>query len=1174
MPINLAAGQRYFIMVLYKSPGGGNNGQSTDIAQVAWRAVDDTTPATALQPIPGTFLSTLASDAQAPTITITQQPQSVTAEESARVTLIVAATSTPTNRVIQWQRNGENIPGATGTNYTFFVSNADNGAAYRAVISVPGAVTQSAEVILTVSPSDTRPPTIVSAIGGPNRPEVTLIFSEPVSDISGVTLDNYFINGDGGPLAITGAVLSPDGSQVRLLTDPQTPASVYTVIVSGVTDRALTPNTIAPNSQITFTARGPWLQGEDGFVVFEAEAYDRNLDGRWLPDTSRGTPSGGVSMVNPNGLGGGEGTRLEYDVFFTKTGTNILWFRTSGNDGNDDSGTLFLDGARPLERPGDLAAMSTGSGLNADFAWRSTPFQGGGQMTFVVESPGMHTIGLVRREDGAYFDKFLITIDPTFNPTTLFGPLGPPSTLRQGETPPSGTSLEISLQPTNITTVELTNVTLRAAVTTVPAASLVGYQWQRKEGDTFVDIPGATTPNFTINRIGLQWDGVILRMRASSAGITRFTDEARITVNPDVTGPDLVSAYGLAVPQRVILRFSERLDTNNVTDPFAYSIQGPAGALAVSSATLLPNQRTVILTTDAQTVGAKYTVTAMGIFDQAATSNLIVNAVARFYSLGPMRAQGPDGLIVFEAENFDRNTDNRWTTDGSWGNPSGGLSVVLPNGGGGNEASSKLEYDLNFTQTGTHYVWYRASAPSGTDDSAWLHLDGARPPGRTNANQAAMQVVNGTDFVWETDPQDGERPYTIDITTAGLHVIAVAVREDGAYFDKFVITTDTNFNPNSVGAFGPGETREGAVPLATLTLTSPTNNQTFPVGANVPLAVSITDNGRVISKVEYFAGTQKIGESTSSPFSFNWQNVPEGVYAITAQLTDDVGDTARSGRTIITVGNPNDVLFLAATTTLNASDSAIRDIIAGLGFNVVVMDDDLSSDVDGIGKKLIVVSSTVNSGSINTKFRNATSPVLSWEQSNQDDFGMTGDVDGTDRGTVPAQTQIEIVDPAHPMAAGFSGLVTVTTAGNDFSWGLPNSNAVRIAALAGNPNRVAIYGYEAGTNMMAGFVAPARRVMLFLTDNTYALLNTSGRDLVAAAVSWALGGVTPPVINLTATRSPTGLTLQWTGGTGPYKVQKKTSLTDPSWTDVTTTSQTSHVVALDGQSGFFRISQE
>jgi hypothetical protein len=1044
------------------------------------------------------------------------------------------------------------------------------------VVSVPGAFVESSEAVLTVSPDDARPPTIVAARGGPNRPEVTLTFSEPVSDILGVTLENYSISSPSGPLTVTSAVLSQDGSQVLLTTDPQTPGTVYTVLVNNVTDRALAPNTIAPNSEITFTARGPWLQGEDGFVVFEAEDYDRNLDGLWMPDTTRGTPSGGLSMVVPNGIPGNSeaNTRMDYDILFTKTGTNILWWRSTSNDGNDDSAILYLDGQRPPERAaGNLAVMTTGSGLTADFTWRSTPSEGGGQMTFVIDTPGVHTITVGRREDGAFFDKFLITIDRTFNPTTLFGQPGPPRTLREGETPPSGTSLEITLQPTNIVTVEQANVTLRAGVTTVPAASLVGYQWQRKEGDTFVDIPGATTANFTINRIGLDWNGAVVRMRASSSGITRFTDEVQITVNRDVTGPSLVSASGLAVPQQVILRFSEPLNTNTVFDPFAYEIQGPGGRISVNTVTVLGDGRTVLLTTDPQTIGTKYTVTVAGLYDQAATSNLIVNAVARFYSLGPLREQGPDGLIVFEAENFDRNTDARWRTDSAWGNPSGGLSVVLPNGAGGGE-TSRLEYDLNFTQAGTHYVWYRASGPVGEDDSAWLFVDGARPPNRTAGTQASMQVFNGTDFRWDSDPQEGDSPYTIEITP-GVHTIALVRREDGTYFDKFAITTDPNFNPASLGAFGPGETREGAVPLATLAITSPTDNQTFPAGGNVPLAVSITDNGRTISKVEYFAGTQKIGESTTSPFSFNWQNVPEGVYAITAQLTDDVGDTARASRVVITVGNPNDVLFLAAASTLGGGDLAIRDRIAALGFNVVAMDDDLSTELDGLGKKLIVVSSTVNSGSIAAKFRNATSPVLTWEQANQDDFGMTGNVDNTDRGTVTAQTQVEIVSPDHPMGAGLPvGVATVTTAPSDFSWGLPNENAVRIATLVGNPSRVVIYGYDTGASMVGGFVAPARRVMLFLADNTYGILHEDGHRLFDAALNWALGGVTPPTINLTVTRGPAGLTLQWTGGTGPYKVQKKNALTDANWADVTTTAQTSHTVAIEGQSGFFRIVQE
>ena len=192
VPITLTAGTRYFIMVLYKGSSGGGN--STDVAQVAWRKVGDATPAVSLRPIPGAFLSTLASDAQGPRITVAQQPQNVTAEENSKVTFSMAADVSPTNYVcIQWQRNGVNIPGATGTNYTRFLDKADNLAKFRALVAVPGASTNSAEATATITDDQTRPVLLV-AKGGPNRPEVTLTFSERLSASLATNPANYQIS--------------------------------------------------------------------------------------------------------------------------------------------------------------------------------------------------------------------------------------------------------------------------------------------------------------------------------------------------------------------------------------------------------------------------------------------------------------------------------------------------------------------------------------------------------------------------------------------------------------------------------------------------------------------------------------------------------------------------------------------------------------------------------------------------------------------------------------------------------------------------------------------------------------------------------------------------------------------------------------------------------------------
>jgi hypothetical protein len=909
-PVPLTIGQRYFIMVLYKGRSGGGN--STDVAQVAWRKVGDPTPALSLKPIPAAFLSTLASDAQGPSINVTQHPQPVTAEENSKAGFTVAAAVSPTNYVcIQWQRNGVNIPGATGTNYTRFLDKADDGAKFRAIVAVPGAFTNSLEASATVSDDQTRP-VLLGAKGGPNRPEVTLMFSERLSPTSTTNLLNYRITGTNGTLGVTAAVLSDDRTQLTLSTDAQTPGTQYTVTVNSVTDlAATTPNVIATNSQATFFARGPWLQGDDGFVVWEAEDYDRNPDGLWFRDTERGAASGGVSMVNYNGAGGSENaTKLEYDILFTKTGTNIIWGRASCNDGNDDSVWLHLDGQRPPERdatvaPGTLAAMSGfGSSLNATYGW-GTGVQGGtAPMTFVINTPGLHTIGIATRENGAFMDKFVITTDRTFNPTTGFGPLGPSATLRQGEPLPEGVTVDILIHPVSTQAVENTSITLTAAAST-PSGFLVNYQWQRKEGNSFVDLPGAGGTNFTINPLTLNWNGVVLRWRVISAGITKFSNEAAITVMPETTPPELLKATGSALQQRAVLFFSEPLNPTPATDPNKYRIDGPAGVVAVQTAALLPNGLTVVLETGAQTAGTKYTVTASGLTDTAATPNLIVKNQAKFYSAGQLLAQDADGLLVFEAENFDVNQGDIWIVDRSRGTPSGGASVVAV---GADNDAMRVEYNLTFTQTGTHIVWFRGTGNSGSDDSGWLLIDGARPPERpapgTLAAMTGFPTGPQADFGWANGVQGGTAPMTFLLATAGAHTFGLGLREDGAYFDKFAISSNTNFDPRAYGPFGPPETRAGVPPLPTLAITSPVTNAQFNVGASIPISVAISQTQRLISKVEFFSGTNKIGESLTSPFSFTWQNAPAGTNNLTAMLTDDVNDTVQSSVVPVIVAAP------------------------------------------------------------------------------------------------------------------------------------------------------------------------------------------------------------------------------------------------------------------------------
>lgn len=71
------------------------------------------------------------------------------------------------------------------------------------------------------------------------------------------------------------------------------------------------------------------------------------------------------------------------------------------------------------------------------------------------------------------------------------------------------------------------------------------------------------------------------------------------------------------------------------------------------------------------------------------------------------------------------------------------------------------------------------------------------------------------------------------------------------------------------------------------------------------------------------------------------------------------------------------------------------------------------------------------------------------------------------------------------------------------------------------------------------------------------------------------GGIPQPqaaVQLAVASRSGNQLTLSWSGGTGPFTVQRKAALTDAAWTTVATTTESTATVTMEGQTGFFRVS--
>ena len=176
---------------------------------------------------------------------------------------------------------------------------------------------------------------------------------------------------------------------------------------------------------------------------------------------------------------------------------------------------------------------------------------------------------------------------------------------------------------------------------------------------------------------------------------------------------------------------------------------------------------------------------------------------------------GPDGIVSVEAEHFDANVEvggHKWEETGPTGGFTGVLGMHAPNGRGGHSSnyaanSERLDYEINFVKTGPHYVWILAWGFDGSDDSCHAGLDGEETP--------LSDRMSGwsNDYEWNNGRYERPEPSQIEITTPGVHVLNIYVREDGLIIDKIVLTTNPNFTLTGSEP-GPPESHRGARVIA------------------------------------------------------------------------------------------------------------------------------------------------------------------------------------------------------------------------------------------------------------------------------------------------------------------------------------------------------------------------
>jgi hypothetical protein len=179
-PQTLIAGDTNLFFGLVKEGGGG------DFLQIATREEADTTAAANLRPVGGNVMGVMANGTGVG-LSIVQNPQSTTITEERNVTFEARGTVTPVGTPIsyQWQKNGVDIPGASGARLTLNnVQLADNNTTYRAIIRTIGGIQQTTTAAtLNVVPDTFPPQPRVSALltaGG--QYQISVTWDEQVQD--------------------------------------------------------------------------------------------------------------------------------------------------------------------------------------------------------------------------------------------------------------------------------------------------------------------------------------------------------------------------------------------------------------------------------------------------------------------------------------------------------------------------------------------------------------------------------------------------------------------------------------------------------------------------------------------------------------------------------------------------------------------------------------------------------------------------------------------------------------------------------------------------------------------------------------------------------------------------------------------------------------------------------
>jgi PKD repeat protein/glucose/arabinose dehydrogenase len=282
-----------------------------------------------------------------------------------------------------------------------------------------------------------------------------------------------------------------------------------------------------------------------------------------------------------------------------------------------------------------------------------------------------------------------------------------------------------------------------------------------------------------------------------------------------------------------------------------------------------------------------------------------------------------------------------------------------------------------------------------------------------------------------------------------------------------------------------------------------------------PLTVQFTDTSTVPSPTAWSWDFGDGAASTQQNPSHTYDD--DGVYTVRLSVTGSAGLAVEQKTGFIRVGNIPSIAIIGVSLPPNPADAAVADHLRDRGYTVEHFDDEpanrppasaLAAQFD-----LVIASSTIASSNIAGEFRTQPVPLIFWESAL---LRTTREALADDGYVFAGATSVSITDNTHPITEGLPlGTLPVFTSASNMSLarGTIAGGARTLATRPGAPAERAILVAEAGASLLNGYIAPDRRVFLFLEDSTYLAATPAAVTLLDRSVCWATGAAPPSVID-------------------------------------------------------------